>query len=201
MMIKVIIFDWGNVIAFYPITDFLDKISAYFKVDKKLFQKVELQNRLKHDLGEISTKEFIDNLSKGINKKLTVEEYYTTIEKFGQGELNQELISLIKNLKKKYKIFILSNNSEPTYISIMKSNLKNLFDKILFSYQVGIKKPNKEFFLKILGDTTFSPKNCLFIDDREDVCIAAKKYCFNTIIFKNNEQLKKELVSFKINMD
>ena len=200
-MIKVIIFDWGNVIAFYPIDDFLDKMSSHFNVDKELFQKVELQNRLKHDLGEISTKEFIGNLSKGINRNVIVKEYYSLHQKFGQGKLNEELISLIKNLKKRYKIFLLSNNSKPTYDSIVKSSLKKIFDKILFSYQVGIKKPNKEFFFKILEDTTFSPKNCLFIDDREDVCIAAKKYGFNTIVFKNNEQLKKELVSSEVKVD
>lgn len=197
-MIKTIIFDWGNVIAFYPTDDFLKKMSSYFKVDKKLFQKIELQNRLKHELGEISTNEFIENLSKGINRNFTTEEYYNILKKFGQGELNQELISLIKNLKKKYNIFLLSNNSEPTYLSIMNSDIKNLFDKILFSYQVGIKKPNKEFFDKLLENTVFSYEDCLFIDDREDICIAAKNYGFNTLVFKNNEQLKKELIYYGV---
>lgn len=200
-MIKAIIFDWGNVIAFYPIKDFLDKISSYFNVDKNLFQKIELQNRLKHDLGKISTTEFIKNLSKGIDRDFTAEEYYSILKKFGQGDLNQELLSIIKKLKKKYKIFILSNNSEPTYNSIMESEIKNLFDKILFSYQVGIKKPNKKFFDKLLENTNLSYDNCLFIDDREDICDAAKKYGFNTIVFRNNEQLKKELVSYEINID
>ena len=200
-MIKTIIIDWGNVVRFYHLQDFLNKMSNYFSVSKSLFQEAELKNRLKHDLGEISTKEFVANLSAEINRTFTVEEYYDLIDKFKCETPNDEIIDLIKHLRKYYKIFLLSNNSKPVYDSIMKNNLRKLFDKILFSFQVGIKKPDKQFFNLLLEGTPFSFRDCLLIDDREDTCIAAESYGMRSIIFKSNDQLKKELALLKIRMD
>jgi len=199
-MIKVIIFDWGNVIVSYDNIRQTNKMSAHFKVDKKLFEKIELRNRLKHDLGELSTSEFVRNISNGLDRKISVTGYYSLMDKFKVAKLNAGLVGLIKKLRKKYIIFLLSNNSPPVKAEIKRYALEKLFDKALFSYQVGIKKPNPKFFKMIIAKTNFSYENCLFIDDREDICKVAGKLGMKTIVFKNNVQLKKKLEAFSINI-
>lgn len=200
-MIKVIIFDWGNVICFFDVKGFNKKISAHLKVDESLFQKVELKNRLKHDLGEITTKQFVENICNGISRKMSVDDYYSLATRFKHKKLNEQIIPIIKQLKKKYKIFLLSNSNKRMFEELMKSDIRFLFDKILISFQVGIKKPDKMFFDLLLKGTNYSFKDCLIVDDREDVCIAAKSYGMSSITFRNNEQLKKEFSLHKIIID
>lgn len=197
-MIKAIIFDWGNVLEFYDNAKLSAKMSQHLKVDRKLFEELELKNRIKHDLGEISTKEFVYNISQGLNRKFSTKEYYSLVDRFKVKKLNSSLINVIKKLRRDYPIYLLSNNSSPTYIKIKKLKLDKLFDKILFSYQVGIKKPNPKFLGLLLDKTNVLYSDCIFIDDKEDTCKFAQKLGMKTITFKDNSQLKKDLASFKL---
>ena len=197
-MIKAIIFDWGNVIEHIDSDKFIDKMSKVLEVEPTKFQEVELKNRLKHDLGQINTPQFISNINKEINTNITQESYYELIEKWKIMILNKELLKIIKNLKKEYKIFLLSNNSPPVLKKIKEKNIDKYFDKMLFSFQTKTKKPDPKFFREILKKTNLTPENCLMIDDRKDICESAKNFGMKYIVFKNNEQLKKDLKKYKI---
>ena len=62
-------------------------------------------------------------------------------------------------------------------------------------------KPNKEIFEFALNKIKLKPEECLFIDDRYNNIITAKKLGINTIQCKNLTQLKKDLLSFSIQLD
>jgi len=193
--IKAIIFDWGNVIVFYDNERLVSRMSRHFKVSKALFRDVELKNRLKHDLGMISTKRFVLNMNKGLDRRFSVKEYYSLKKKFRTSKLNIPIINIIKNVRKMHCVYVLSNNSSPVRWEIKKYGLGKLFDKVFFSYQAKMKKPNPRFFRLLLHKTGLSSKECILIDDREDSCRAARKIGMKAIVFKGNRQLKKELAA------
>jgi len=197
-VIKVIIFDWGNVVTYYHVEDCMKKLAQHFNVEYDFLRRVELENRLLHDLGEISPEEFVANISARIQKEISVEEYYGLLERFGLEEPNVELMELIKHLRMTYKVFLLSNNSQPVFDALQNSEVKTLFDKILFSFQVNVKKPDRVFFELLLEGTTYTFDDCLLIDDRADVCTIAEGYGIESITFKNNEQLKSDLRSREV---
>jgi len=199
-MIKAIVFDWGNVIENIDSETFIKKMSKEFNVSPEKFKEIELKHRLKHDLGQINTEKFIMNLNKELKTNVSLEKYYYLMKKWKIMTLNKELIILIKKLKKEYKIFLLSNNSPPTLEKIKKIKLNKYFDKMLFSFQIKLKKPNPKFFIELLKNTNITSKDCLIIDDREDICKSAKIFGMNYILFKNNKQLQKELKKFNINV-
>lgn len=191
--IKVIIFDWGNVIEHYDNKKFVKKMSAYFDVDPVLFKKVELKNRLQHDLGKLTTQEFVRNVSRSIKKKISVTQYYNLLRVFRIRRLNREMISVIRKLKKRYKIFLLSNNSKPIRDVLLGYKLESLFDKILFSFEVKTKKPRLKFFKLLLRKTPFSFVDCIFVDDRKDTCGVAESLGMKAILFKDNRDFKKRI--------
>jgi putative hydrolase of the HAD superfamily len=41
----------------------------------------------------------------------------------------------------------------------------NLFDKQYLSYEIGLRKPNKNIYEYVLNDIQKQPQECLFIDD------------------------------------
>ncbi|MBI4894994.1 MAG: HAD family phosphatase [Candidatus Aenigmarchaeota archaeon] len=190
-MIKCIIFDWGNVIKFYDNDKFRNIISRRFNIDKELFKQVELKHRLKNDFGKITTEQYIEAIENelGIDKK----EYSKLLFSKNFSNINKDLIKIIKNLKKNYKIFVLSNNNESAKKSITSHKIEHLFDKILFSYEVKIKKPDPRFFRKLLKGTKLKLFECVFIDDREDNVIEAMKLGMKGIIYTSNKKLLKDL--------
>ncbi len=196
-MIKAIIFDWGNVIKFYDNEKFKKVICKKYKIDEKLFKKVELKHRLRNDLGEIDVYEYIENVCNELDIK---KDYYSKLwfsSKF--SKMNKQLIKIIEKLREKYKIFLLSNNNEHTKDSVKSLHkIDHLFDRILFSYEVRIKKPDPMIFKELLKGTSLKTSECLMVDDRADVVEQAKKLGMKGIVFKDNKDLIKEMKNLKI---
>lgn len=101
-------------------------------------------------------------------------------------ELNvyiSETIEFIKFLKKNgYKIYALSD----MYISIaklLKKDIGEYFDDIIFSCDVHMKKPSLEVFEYAISRWNIDPKTSLFIDDSERNLTAFKSLGGNVFLF------------------
>ncbi|MBS3080729.1 HAD family hydrolase [Candidatus Pacearchaeota archaeon] len=122
------------------------------------------------------------------------------IQTVNEGINRAKVFSGIKEilllLKKKYKLGILSNttNFESNIISLMSFN--TFFDVQLYSWQINSLKPSGRSFEEICKRLQVNPDKCLFIDNEDRSINEAKKLGFNTIKFKNVEQLKKELLQY-----
>lgn len=198
-MIKAIIFDWGNVIKFYDNERFSKIISKKFNVDAEIFKQVELKHRLRNDFGEINTEKYIEEIEKelGIDKKAYTKLWFSK----DFSSLNKDLIQIIRKLRKQYKIFILSNGSDHSKMQIEKMDkISHLFDKVLFSYEVMLKKPDRRIFRKLLAGTTLKPSECIFVDDREDNVIKAIELGMRGMVYKTNKKLIRDFRSHGINI-
>jgi glucose-1-phosphatase len=81
-------------------------------------------------------------------------------------------VEKLKSLKKDYRLFLLSNSNQIHYECFM-SRIENefgfglgeLFEKLWFSHQLGLVKPDPEIFRFVLKDAGLHPEETLFIDD------------------------------------
>ena len=81
-------------------------------------------------------------------------------------EISSEVVEFIKQLKNKgYKIYMLSNTSEPIYNLFIK-NIEYLFDGLVLSYKIHMVKPNDSIYKYLLNEYKLNPEESLFIDDR-----------------------------------
>jgi len=150
-MITTLILDWGGV---FTIGRFgfsvVDKIESAFNFEDK--EGLILKNLPIMDLGNMSHIEFCNELNEKYQLNITKEKIEEIFEK--SIKPNNEMIELLEHLHKKYRLIMLSNNHPPT-IDIIKFKHKHLtkfFDKIYFSAELKMKKPNKEFFLHMIKD-------------------------------------------------
>jgi HAD superfamily hydrolase (TIGR01509 family) len=106
---------------------------------------------------------------------------------------------LIQNLRKNYKVVVLSNNIKERidYLD-EKYDLLRDFDAFVFSFKYGMTKRDINFFKKLLEIIKANVGECLFIDDKEECLETAKSLGMKTIFFKNIDNLIKELKSFGI---
>ena len=75
-------------------------------------------------------------------------------------------------------------------------SFNTFFDVQLYSWQINSLKPSGRSFEEICKRLQVNPDKCLFIDNEDRSINEAKKLGFNTIKFKNVEQLKKELLQY-----
>ncbi len=201
--VKVIIFDLGGVVVFYDHMIAAKKISKLINIPAKRIFKAISGNNSKftnaYERGKprkVYWRLMFDSLHKN-PKKIPVEKLDKIwCEIFWP---NKEIIPLIKKLKKKYKIALVSNIGKlhERYLS-KKYSLKKLFPVRIYSYKEKSRKPAKKIFEITLKKFKTKPSEVLFIDDKKVNINGAKKLGMKTILFKDNKQLFKQLENLGI---
>lgn len=88
-------------------------------------------------------------------------------------DLHGENVMLLEKLKKYTRLYLLSNTNA-IHIETMHgrkdngpgySHLAGLFDKVYYSHEVNMRKPDREIFDHVISDAGLIPENTLFIDD------------------------------------
>ena len=187
MSIKAIIFDFFGVIS--------SEVSPFWFAER--FSKEEaliLKNKYMTpaDKGEVTEEELYDILSKLSGD--TPEEIERDFEK--KTVINDELVAYIEELRKSYKVILLSNALGSWLRKIFaRHNLERLFDEIIISSEVDMIKPNAEIFKLALEKLNVNAKEAVFIDDNINNVIGAKNVEMHALQYKNVQELKKELNS------
>jgi len=116
---------------------------------------------------------------------------------FQEGhEVNQELIQYIQDLRQKGILCILATDNEKYRFQHMLNDFgfTTSFNKAYSSADVGCKKFNQNFFLKIFYELNNIQKNeILFIDDDIENIQVAEKFCIHTHLYTSLENLKEKL--------
>ena len=92
---------------------------------------------------------------------------------------------------------VLGSNTDRIHFPYSVQNfpaLKN-FERCFLSYEMGLVKPNPEFFLRILEDLSVSPESCLFIDDRPENVDSAQEVDITALRFQGNQELRRNLAA------
>ncbi|WP_020600767.1 HAD family hydrolase [Spirosoma panaciterrae] len=87
-------------------------------------------------------------------------------------ELPVERVERIKELKKDYRLFLLSNTS-PIHIkhvngvlaSLNQPTLEDLFERVFYSYEVGMAKPSPDIYQFVLSEAGLEATETAFFDD------------------------------------
>ena len=104
-------------------------------------------------------------------------------------ELPAERVELLKELSKKYRLFLLSNTSSIHIEAVNKilhkasgvEQLDDLFEKVFLSYEMGIMKPHPEIYRRVLEEADIQAEETLFLDDNADNIRAASALGIQTI--------------------
>lgn len=198
-MIKVIAFDFGGVLGpdvddwnhtFKEINRLTDLTSNHLQ---SIFEKY--WPRLK--LGKETMKQFWTKVSK-ISKRSVKPEILR--RKYNEAIwINNELLEIIKQLKEKYKVIMIANDSDDDYfVKTSRLKLNKFFDKLYCSSQLKISKPNRKIFKYVLKDQNIRSHKMLFVDNQKNNIKAAELLGIRTILYENNFQLKTDIAKLFI---
>lgn len=139
---------------------------------------------------KISKNRLLEIFSKNLKTpKSKIEKLYSNIYK-KKFKFNKQLFKQILKLKKlNYKIAILSDQWHLSKQVLMPKKLYKIFNPIVISCDVGMRKPNLKIYNLLLKRIKLKPSEILFIDNQKWNIEPAKKLGINTLLYKNNKQL------------
>ena len=111
---------------------------------------------------------------------------------------NLKLINFAKELKSRnIKVIILSNNfkERTEYYDKNFPFIRDIIDKVYYSWQTGFVKPDKRAFELIFKDNNLNAKDCIYFDDSQDNINLAKSLGIKSYIYKNLKDLKQKIYS------
>ena len=190
-MYKAILFDFYGVFC-------ADISHEWFKdhaidYDKQINDFRDLCTR--SDYGQINADQFCEELTLMTNSKVKV-----TPSDIGTYEaFNESLVTLVRKLKNNYKIACLSNCTDDWINIVMERHkIKDLFDEIIISGNIGIVKPYPEFYEYALNKLNISPEEAIFTDDRQSNVDGAKYCGIESILFSNTDSLESQLMKLGV---
>ena len=190
--IKNIVFDFGGVLYKINPTATIEAFltnSNVIGLDEK--QLVSNKIFLEYEKGKINSDQFRDEIRKNLKNELIDSEIdrmwnLTLVETFEKSYL------LIKSLKNRgYKLALLSNTNEIHFNYFIKEvrHIFEMFDFLIFSYQVQSRKPDIEIYQKMLQISGFNPKETIFVDDSNENIEGAKSSGLKTYHVTDAEKL------------
>ncbi len=192
-MITTIIFDLSEVLI-SGLIGVEKELAPLVDLSKKTFLKKLWTDSFKELMqGRISEDEYLDDVFEKNNWKADKEIFKAIIRKNFHKEV-EGMIELIEELKKNYKLILLSDHAKEWIEYIDKIHpFLSLFDKKYYSFQTGEIKREKRAFELLLKENNLSPDECLFIDDSQANVKVAEDLRIYALFFEDIEQLKRKL--------
>lgn len=169
-MINTIIFDFGDVFINLRKEHSIEEF-------KKLGLDGPNEDLLEHndlfEKGKINELQFINSFSKYIPEASV--EQVTKAWNSVIGDFPLERLEFLQMLSTKYRLFLLTN-TDAIHIDRFEhkvgmsfyTDFYRCFEKVYYSYEMGMRKPEPEIFQAIIRKHDLSPKRTLFVDDKKD---------------------------------
>jgi putative hydrolase of the HAD superfamily len=144
-----------------------------------------------YESGAITTKEFCEGLRKNLGLEGSDEDLSQAWNSMLLG-VYPGRNALIWRLKQHYNLALLSNTNE-LHIEHIKpecQELFSLFDKLFYSYQMGLRKPDHAIFQAVLETMHYTAAETLFIDDSHQHIEAARACGLRTLWLQHPDSLE-----------
>lgn len=179
-MIEAIIFDFGDVFINLN-KQAID--SEFRKLGLTAWHDdLDVLNK-KYEIGKIDEYEFMLGFQKYLpNAELTeIRAAWNSI----LGDFPLKRLEFLQMIASKYRLFLLSN-TDHTHIEKFEHNegqtfardFYSCFEKVYFSYEIGIRKPDENVFKYLINNHNLNPKKTLFVDDKKENTAVAEKLGF-----------------------
>lgn len=194
-MITTIIFDIGNVLVDFCWEEYLDSFQFAPAIREKVAGATVLNNAWNEfDRGGSEEEELIEGFVRNAPEaereiRLFCQDIHDMLRR------RENAIPWIEELKSMgLKVYYLSNFSKKAA-----RECAHVLDFIphtnggILSYEEKIIKPDPEIYELLIKRYKLVPEECVFLDDREDNCEAARKLGMKAVCFTTKENAIKEL--------
>jgi len=209
LRIRGLIFDLGGVAVEWSNAVTYDYIEKKYGIPSAEFKRGAEKGMPRVQTGEESEERWMSETFRrfGSVPEGAGEIWGTTFE---AAHYNEETIKLVKRLRQRgYRVAALSNLEPSRARWLRRHGIDELFDVVVFSCEVGVRKPDLEagkpsdlaVYRLTLSRLGLEVKECIFIDDNSNCVAAAESMGLKSILFKNAAQVEADLREVDVEPD
>ena len=171
MKYKAIIWDFGGVITSSPF-DAFNEFEEVNGLPKDIIRTINSENPdinawAQFESNSITINQFDDLFLKEAKAK-GFDIKGRDIIKLLKGSIRENMVSFLRELKADFKLGCITNNVKPSSeenTDIETKEAMSIFDHVIESSIVGIRKPNPEIYMMSCDALNVSPDQCIYLDD------------------------------------
>jgi HAD superfamily hydrolase (TIGR01509 family) len=104
------------------------------------------------------------------------------------------IFNLLERLHRNYELGIVSGNIQERITFLEdKYKFRKYFDWEVYSFNVGVNKPDIKIYKEVFKLTKADASNCLYIDDKDIFIKPAQRLGMRTILFKETQKFLEDL--------
>jgi len=203
-MIKGIVFDLDGVFFLNGTENFIKNVSEKFDVPEgkiiQAYKKSDEMNKF-YKTGKWNGYQYWTWFIQELEIDSTKDELLGLLS---EGYIiNHQALDLCRKLRNKgYKTLICSNNF-PERIEILNKKFDFLkeFDITIFSFEVGILKPNHKIYKTLCEKSGLKPEEVFLADDGEKNVRSAKEFGIHTVFYTNFNGFVNELKRLEVEVE
>ena len=198
----VIICDLGNVLVNFDHRIAVKKIMRYTPKAEKDIYNLFFDSGITelYEEGRISSSEFFSRVKDALELNMNGDSFFPVWNDiFFETELNLKVRDLLRKIRPRYKLVMLSNLNMTHFEFLRKTmdGVFNEFHKLVLSYEVGFRKPAPQIYKVALDFAKASPERAFYIDDRRDLVDAAAGLGIKGVVFDDErafDRIRRELL-------
>jgi len=199
-MIRAIIFDFGNVLAFFDHRLISRRLSAFTDLPELVLHSKLFASGLERDYetGRLSTAEVIARVRSELNLRCDDSELVSAYCDIFTP--NREIEPLLPVLKDQHRLLV-GSNTTPLHSDQIQRQFPYLFrwfDHAVFSHDIGARKPDAKFFEHCIVHAGCVPTDCVFIDDLVPHVEGARAFGMQAIQYCGVPSLRADLARLRI---
>ena len=171
MKYKAIIWDFGGVITSSPF-DAFNEFEEVNGLPKDIIRTINSENPDKNAWAQFESNSItIDQFNDLFLKEAKAKGFDIKgrdIIKLLKGSIRENMVSFLRELKSNFKLGCITNNVKPSSEENTDNETKeamSIFDHVIESSIVGIRKPNPEIYMMSCDALNVSPDQCIYLDD------------------------------------
>ncbi|HTP41999.1 MAG TPA: HAD family phosphatase [Nitrospiria bacterium] len=200
MTVDVLVFDLGNVIVRVSHAAMAAALAA--RSSDPRFQDPERVLALafddrdgltvEFDTGRLTADVFCRSVSDRLSLSLSFEEFAAC---WNAGfEEQVDVTALIRRLHGRYRLMLLSNTNELHYRHLQsRVPVLSLMERTFLSFELGMRKPDRAIYERVIRDAGVDPARIVYIDDIEAYTRAAAGLGIQAVTFESAAQLERAL--------
>ena len=195
-MIKLVIFDIGGTIVDFGESIYYEYLSGKLGLPKQRIRRVFDKLITESEYDKITTGQMLRSASRELGVPVSDLDW-GVFRKLAR--INPDTTNIMRALKKKYKVVLLSNIGRSRFEETAMHFLdRRMYSHAFVSYAIKLRKPDRRIYEYVLKKMRTKAPESLFIDDRISNVRGARKTGMKAIWFTNTKELKKRLKGYGV---
>jgi putative hydrolase of the HAD superfamily len=192
MLLPVVMFDFGNVIAFFDYMLIYGRFGARLGLSAEEFKALVESKGMARMLAEfergtLAPEEFARLVQEEVGLAISFEEFAADWEDI--FEINQPVADLVAGLKRAGYTLVLGSNTNGIHAPFYRRRYREAldpFDHFIYSHEARFLKPDRGFFEACVQAAGVPAGSCLFIDDLEANVEGAREAGLRGIVYRGD---------------